>query len=117
MNILGFYKNFKHSKDEIAINLRKSEDKRVELLVKIFFWRNDSIKNKWYSELFKVCNTIDRYDSINIYPKERFILQELWSYWEDCFYDRLRCFISDAERIENRKIPEFNRQTLYSKFK
>ena len=44
MNILGFYKNFKHSKDEIAINLRKSEDKRVELLVKIFFWRNDSIK-------------------------------------------------------------------------
>lgn len=114
LKILKIYNEFADKNKDVKDTLRNTEDQRIENLVMIFLWRDTTIVNHWCSELYSVCHKVPKFKSNNKYPKYNFILQHIWLTWEDCYYDRLRCYISDVERKENRKTPKFNKESLYN---
>ena len=107
---------------KIEDHLRNSEEQRIQNLLQIFIWRNTTTLNHWCDELYTVCHNVARTKTKNKYPKEKFILQNIWLCWEDCYYDRLKNYIDDVEYKETKnnkenkdvKIPNFSKNNFYN---
>ena len=113
LKILKLYNKFADSRNDIKISLRNSEKQRRDNLIMIFIWRYTSTVNHWITELYGSCDEISKLKSNNKYPKYEFILQHLWRYWEDCYYDKINKWLKDIERKENKLIPKFSKDNLY----
>lgn len=107
---------------KIENHLRNSEEQRIQNLLQIFVWRNTSTINHWCDELYAICHDVSRTKNKNKYPKEKFILQNIWYCWEDCYNDRLNNYVDDVEQKENKnkkeneyvKVPNFSSINLYN---
>lgn len=112
--VLQMYNEFADGRNDIKNSLRNSEKQRRENLIMIFIWRHTSTINHWITELYAVCNEVSKLKLKNKYPKYDFILQQLWEYWEDCYYDKINKWLKDIERKENNSIPNFSKDNLYN---
>lgn len=112
--VLQMYNEFADGRNDIKNSLRNSEKQRRENLIMIFIWRHTSTINHWITELYVVCNEVSKLKLKNKYPKYDFILQQLWGYWEDCYYDKINKWLKDIERKENNSIPKFSKDNLYN---
>lgn len=120
--VLQLYNEMADDLSRIENSLRNSENQRIQNLLQIFVWRNSSTINHWCDELYAVCHDVNRTKNKNKYPKEKFILQNIWGCWEDCYYDRIDNYIDDVEIKENKhnttneyiKVPKFSKLNFYN---
>ena len=120
--MLQLYNEMADDLPRIENALRSSEQQRIENLLQIFVWRDTTTVSHWGDELYAACHDVSKTKSKNKFPKEKFILQHLWGYWEDCYYNRVDNYIDDVERKENKnnnskkyiKIPNFSKANFYN---
>lgn len=110
---LLLYRELADGRADIKSQLRNSEKQRRENLMQLFIWRDSTTVNHWCNELYAICHEINRLKNNKKYPKEKFILQEIWGCWEDCYHDRINNYIKDLERKEGQKVPDFSKDNLY----
>lgn len=117
IRIIDDYKYLKEMADglaDIKRELRSSSEQIRENLMQIFLWRDSTAVNHWESELYAVCHSVSKCRHNKKYPKSSDILQEIWSYWEDSYYDKLQKYILQIEYKENNTAPSFNAIRLYN---
>lgn len=113
MNLLKKLIVMKELYNNTKFKLYNSNEQIKENLIMIFIWRETTTVNHWCNELYAACHQVDKCKSNNKFPKYNVILQEIWSSWEDCFYERINSDIIYLENKENRKAPEFSKNNLY----
>lgn len=116
MKILEYYRVVKEMADgraDIKRDLRSASEQIRENLMQIFLWRDSTAVNHWESELYAVCHSVSICRHNKKYPESGFILQEIWGYWEDAYYDKLRKYILQLEYKETMTAPSFDKYRLY----
>lgn len=111
---LQLYSEFADKRKDIKRDLRNSTTQRRENLIQLFLWRNTSTVGHWCDELYGACSEINISKSDKKYPKIKFILQEIWGYWEDDYNNKINKWVKDVERKEQINVPNFSKENLYN---
>ena len=117
IRIIDDYRYLKEMADglaDIKRELRAASERIRENLMQIFLWRYSTTVNHWMGELYAVCHSVSKCRHNKKYPKSSVILQEIWGYWEDSYYDKLSKYISQLEYKEAMTAPSFDKYSLYN---
>ena len=99
---------------DIKQELRAASEQMRENLMQVFLWRYSTIVNHWESELYAICHSVSKCRHNKKYPKSSVILQEIWGYWEDSYFDKLHKYILQLEYKEDMAAPPFDKYSLYN---
>lgn len=116
IRIIDDYKYLKEMADglaDIKKRLRDCSDQVRQNLMQVFLWRSTSTVRHWESELYGACHKVSLCRNTKKFPKKSIILQELWLYWEDCYYKHLRHYVDELQHKEQITVPDFNADNLY----
>lgn len=116
LKILTYYRAVKEMAEgisDIKRRLRDSSDQIRQNLMMIFLWRDASTVHHWVSEIYGACHKVSLCRGNNKFPKKSIILQELWLYWQDCYYKHLKHYIRELENKECKLAPIFNSDNMY----
>lgn len=122
MRVIKLFNNWYESLCEMAYDRKKimhdleaNEQYRVDHLIKLFLFREDSNNTShWISEVYRACYKTSKWSKNNKYLSLSDIEQVLWYGWEDCYYDRIDKIIKNVCIKEDKDIPVYNKETLYS---